>query len=413
MTADRLERIGAYLFADLDRKREALQARGVDVINLSIGDPDLPTPEHIIEALMRAARDPRAYRYPPYGGIVGFREAVAEWYRRRFGVRLDPATEVLALIGSKEGLAHLPWALLNPGEAALIPDPGYPVYRSATILAEGTPIPFPLGAESGFVPDLSRIPAASAQRARLLFLNYPNNPTAGVTDLSFFEEVVAFARAHDLVVAHDNSYSEIAYDGYRPPSFLQADGAKEMGVEFHSLSKTFCMTGWRIGFAVGNAAVIKALGTIKTNIDSGIFRAVQEAGIAGLLGPTEPLRERLEVYQRRRDRVSDGLRAIGWPAPRPQATFYVWMVAPEGRNGGDFAAEVLERTGVVITPGAGYGSQGDRYVRLSLTTPDARLDEALDRMARSFGSEAPPARFGGEVAPSRIGGEESSRKSWD
>ncbi len=403
MNAERLNRIGAYLFADLDRKREALAAKGVDVISLGIGDPDLPTPDHIIEALVRAARDPRSHRYPPYGGIAGFREAVAEWYRRRFDVRLDPQTEVLALIGSKEGLAHLPWALLNPGEAALVPDPGYPVYRSATILAEGDPIAFPLAAEHGFLPDLAAIPAASVRRARIMFLNYPNNPTAGVTDLAFFEEVVRFAQQHDLVVAHDNSYSEIAYDGYRPPSFLQAHGAKEVGVEFHSLSKTFCMTGWRIGFAVGNAAVIKALGTIKTNIDSGVFRAVQEAGIAGLLGPEEPLRERLEVYRRRRDRVIAGLTALGWPAPRPRATFYVWMAAPDGGSGADFAADVLERTGVVITPGAGYGTQGERYVRLSLTTPDARLDEALDRLARSFGGEASPSRFGGGVSSHRSG----------
>ena len=404
MNADRLTRIGAYLFADLDRKKEAMQAKGVDVISLSIGDPDLPTPEHIIEALVRAARDPRTHRYPPYEGTAGFREAVAEWYRRRFDVRLDPQTEVLALIGSKEGLAHLPWALLNPGEATLVPDPGYPVYRSATILAEGEPIAFPLDPGRRFVPDLAAIPEASARRARILFLNYPNNPTAGVTDLGFFEEAVAFARKHGLVVAHDNSYSQIGYDGYRPPSFLQADGAKEVGVEFHSLSKTFCMTGWRIGFVVGNAAVIKAVGTIKTNIDSGVFRAVQEAGIAGLLGPEGPLRERLEVYQRRRDRVSDGLAALGWAPPRPKATFYVWLAAPGGRSGADFAAEVLDRTGVLLTPGAGYGSQGHRYVRLSLTTPDARLDEALDRLAHSFG---------GDARPSRVGGVESSRKSGD
>lgn len=394
MQAERLNRIGAYLFADLDRKKEALAAKGVDVISLGVGDPDLPTPEHIIEALVRAARDPRTHRYPPYEGIAGFREAVTEWYRRRFDVRLDPQSEVLALIGSKEGLAHLPWALLNPGEATLVPDPGYPVYRSATILAEGEPIPVPLEAERGFRPDLGAIPRDAARRARILFLNYPNNPTAAVTELDFFQSVTKFAQENALFVAHDNSYSEIAYDGYRPSSFLQADGAKEVGVEFHSLSKTFSMTGWRIGFAVGNAAILKALGTIKTNIDSGIFRAVQEAGIAGLLGPQEPLRERLEVYRRRRDRAVEALSAIGWQVPRPKATFYIWMAAPGGRSGAEFATEVLECTGVVITPGGGYGQRGERYVRLSLTTPDDRLDEALDRLTRAFGGEEPSRRSG-------------------
>jgi len=387
MQAERLARIGAYLFADLDRKQEELRARGVDVINLGIGDPDLPTPEHIIEALARAARDPRSHRYPPYAGIRDFREAVAEWYRRRFDVRLDPEHEVLALIGSKEGLAHLPWAILNPGEATLVPDPGYPVYRSATVLAEGVPLAVPLPPERGFLPDLAAIPREAARRSRILFLNYPNNPTAATASLPFFQDVVSFAQENHVFVAHDNSYSEIAYDGYRPRSFLQADGAREVGVEFHSLSKTYCMTGWRIGFAVGNAAVIAALGRIKTNIDSGVFRAVQEAGIAALTGPEEPLRQRLEVFQRRRDRVVDTLTALGWNPPRPQATFYIWMQAPDGRTGTEFAAEVLERTGVVLTPGLGYGQQGGRYVRLSLTTPDARLDEALTRLTRTFGGE--------------------------
>jgi len=387
MEADRLARIGAYLFADLDRKQEALQARGIDVINLGIGDPDLPTPEHIIEALARAARDPRTHRYPSYGGERDFREAVAAWYQQRFTVRLDPQTEVLALIGSKEGLAHLPWALLNPGEGTLVPDPGYPVYRAATILADGEPVPVPLLAQRGFLPDLGAVPPETLQRARILFLNYPNNPTAATASLGFFQEAVEFARRWGLVIAHDNSYSEIAYDGYRPPSFLQADGARDVGVEFHSLSKTFCMTGWRIGVAVGRADVIAALGRLKTNLDSGIFRAVQAAGTAALTGPQEPLRERVEIYRRRRDRVVETLARLGWRPPRPQATFYIWLEAPGGRRGVDFAGDVLERTGVVITPGRGYGAQGERYVRLSLTTPDDRLDEALDRISRVFGGE--------------------------
>ncbi len=385
MQAARLAKIGAYLFADIDRKQAELQSKGVDVINLGIGDPDLPTPDHIIEALTQAARDPRTHRYPPYGGIRDFREAVAAWYRRRFDVALNPDTDVLALIGSKEGLAHLPWAVLNPGEVTLVPDPGYPVYRTATILAEGEPVAVALHADRGFLPDLGAIPQSVARRARILFLNYPNNPTAGVATLGFFQDVVRFARDNGMLVAHDNSYSEIAYDGYRPPSFLQADGAREAGIELHSLSKTFCMTGWRIGFAVGNPEAIAALGRIKTNIDSGIFRAVQQAGIAALTGPQEPLLERLAIFQRRRDRVFDALSAIGWRPTRPKATLYFWIEVPGRGTGVEFAGEVLERTGVVITPGIGYGEQGARYVRISLTTPDDRLDEALGRLTHAFG----------------------------
>lgn len=383
--ARRLEHIGAYLFADLDRKQEELAAKGVDVINLGVGDPDLPTPPHIIDALMEGATDVRSHRYPPYGGTLEYKTAVADWYRRRFGVTLDPAMEVLALIGSKEGLAHLPWAALNPGDVALVPDPGYPVYRSATIMAEGIPYPMPLRRERGFLPDLDAIPIEVTRRAYLLFLNYPNNPTAATATLAFFNEAVAWARRHHVLLVHDNSYSEIAYDGYRPPSILQADGAKEVAVEFHSLSKTYCMTGWRIGFAVGNAQAIGMLGKIKTNIDSGVFRAVQHAGIAALTGPQEPVADRLRVYQGRRDRVTKALRAIGWAVPEIKATFYVWIPVPDGASGAAFAAAVLERTGVVLTPGAGYGSGGEGYVRLSLTIPDQRLDEALDRIGRAYG----------------------------
>ena len=384
-TARRLEQIGAYLFADLDRKQDELAAHGVDVINLSVGDPDLPTPAHIIDALMEGATDARSHRYPPYGGTKEFKSAVAGWYARRFGVTLDPEREVLALIGSKEGLAHLPWATLNPGDVALVPDPGYPVYRSATIMAEGVPHEVPLRAERGFLPDLEAIPAAVLSRAKLLFLNYPNNPTAATATLAFFNDAVAFARRHGLLLAHDNSYSEIAYDGYRPPSILEADGAKDVAIEFHSLSKTYCMTGWRVGFAVGNAQAIGTLGKVKTNIDSGVFRAVQHAGIAALTGPQDAVGDRLRVYQGRRDRVTKALRAVGWQVPEIKATFYVWIPVPDGTSSATFAATVLDRTGIVITPGAGYGRQGEGYVRLSLTTPDQRLDEALDRFATEFG----------------------------
>ncbi len=383
--SERLRRIGAYLFADLDRKKEEQEAKGVDVISLAIGDPDLPTPPHIIAALAEGARDPRTHQYPPYPGTAEFRQAAAAWFETRFGVTLEPERQVLALIGSKEGLAHLPWATLNPGEVALIPDPGYPVYRSATIMAEGEPVAMPLLAERGFLPDFEAIPPDLARRARLLFLNYPNNPTGAVADLELFARAVAFARRFGILLVHDNSYSEIAYDGYRPPSVLQIDGAIDVAIELHSLSKSYNMTGWRIGFAAGNPEAIEALGIVKTNVDSGVFRAVQHAGVAALSGPQDVIAPTLAAYRSRRDRLVKVLRGVGWQPPTPKATLYVWMPTPDGQPSVAFAADVLERTGVVITPGVGYGSCGEGYVRLSLTTPDDRLDEALARIRRAYG----------------------------
>lgn len=385
MQSTRLRSIGAYLFADLDRKQEALAARGVDVISLSTGDPDIPTPEHIVRAVEEGARDPRTHRYPPYQGSAEFRLAVASWVERRFDVTLDPDREILTLIGSKEGLAHLPWAVLNPGEAALVPDPGYPVYRSSTIMAEGEVVPVPLHADHGFLPDLDAVPSGALRRARILFLNYPNNPTGATADLAFFERAVDFARQHSLLIAHDNAYSEITYDGYRAPSILQVPGAKDVAIELHSLSKSFNMTGWRIGFAVGNRDAVGALGTLKTNVDSGVFVAVQRAGVAALSGPGDVLAPTLATYRARRDRIVSALRAIGWNPPTPRATLYIWMPTPGRRPSVDFAAEVLERTGVVVTPGVGYGPNGEGYVRLSITTPDDRIDEALVRLRRAYG----------------------------
>ncbi len=378
--AQRIRRIPPYFFAALDRQKEELRRRGVDVVSLAVGDPDLPTPEHIVRAMQEALTDPTTHQYPPYAGTRRFREAVARWYERRFGVDLDPDREVLALIGSKEGLAHLPWAVVNPGEVVLVPDPGYPVYGTAALLADGIPHPLPLRAERGWLPDLSEVPAEVARRARLMFLNYPNNPTAATADPAFFQEVVQFARDYDILVAHDNSYSEIAYDGYRPPSFLQARGAKEVGVEFHSLSKTFCMTGWRIGFVCGNAEVIGALAKLKTNLDSGVFVAIQRAAEVALEGPTEPVMERVRVFQARRDAAVSVLKEAGWRVEKPKATFYLWAKVPEGFDSLSFAAHVLERTGVILAPGIGYGEQGACYVRLSLTVPDDRLHEALRRL---------------------------------
>lgn len=390
--ARRLQEIGAYLFADLDRKQAELAAKGVDVISLSVGDPDLPTPAHVIDALMEGATDPRSHRYPAYAGEKEFRSAAAAWCAQRFGITLNPDTEVLALIGSKEGLAHLPLAILNPGDVALVPDPAYPVYRSSTILAEGVPFPLPLTAGRGFLPDLTAIPDAVARKAKLLFLNYPNNPTAATAPLEFFEEAVAFARRREILLVHDNAYSEITYDGYRAPSILEIEGAREVAIEFHSLSKTYSMTGWRVGFAAGHAGAVGALAKIKTNIDSGVFGAVQRAGIAALTGPQHVVAERVQVYRNRRDRVTRALKALGWAASDIKATIYVWLPVPDGSTSAQFAATVLERTGIVITPGAGYGAHGEGFVRLSLTIPDARLDEALDRLTTAFGSAVPAGK---------------------
>ena len=390
--ARRMRSIPPYLFADLDRKRAALRAKGVDVINIAIGDPDLPTPPHIIATLTDAARNPATHVYPPYEGTAEFRQAVAGWYARRFGVSLDPDREVLALIGSKEGLAHIPWVFVDPGEVALVSDPGYPVYATATLMADGEPYPVPLRREDGWRPDLGVIPDTVARRAKVFFLNYPNNPTAATVDLSVFDDVAEFARRHDILVVHDNTYSEIAYDGYRPPSFLQARGAKEVGIELHSLSKTYCMTGWRLGFAVGNADAVQALATLKTNIDSGQFTAIQAAGVAALTGPQEPVRERVAIWQARRNMVVGGLRAAGLDVPMPRATFYLWIPVPSGYTSVSFAAQLLENAGVVVAPGVGYGQRGADYIRISLTAPDDRFAEAIRRIRERLGVAAPPAR---------------------
>lgn len=390
--ARRMRTIPPYLFAELDRKQAALRAKGVDVISLGIGDPDLPTPPHVIEALAEAARNPATHTYPPYEGTKALRQAVAAWYGRRFGVSLDPEREVLILIGSKEGLAHVPWVFLNPGDVALVSDPGYPVYAVAARMADAEPFPVPLDEARGWLPDLSAIPEDTARWAKVLFLNYPNNPTAATADLDFFRDVVAFARRHSVLVVHDNTYSEIAYDGYRPPSFLEAPGAKEVGLEFHSLSKTYCMTGWRLGFVVGNGDAVQALATLKTNIDSGQFTAIQAAGVAALNGPQDVVRERVAVWESRRNMAVAGLRAAGLDAPMPRATFYLWVPVPSGFDSVTFAAHLLERAGVVVAPGLGYGARGSQHVRLSLTAPDERVREAIERIRDRLGVAARPAR---------------------
>jgi LL-diaminopimelate aminotransferase len=335
----------------------------------------------VIEALQKAVEDPSTHRYPSYFGLPAFRQAVGEFYDRRFGVSLDPDTQIQPLIGSKEGLAHIPIALVDPGDETLVPDPGYPVYDIATRLAGGSSIFMPLTAATGFRPDFDALAPAVTERTKMLWLNYPTNPTAAVADVAFFERAVAFARAHDLLLAHDAAYSEITFDGHVAPSVLEAPGAMDVAVEFGSLSKTYNMTGWRIGYAVGNADAIRALATVKTNVDSGIFDAVQEAGIAALNGPQDHVAQMREVYRARRDVVVGAFRAIGVDLTPPLGSIYVWVPTPAGRTSAGFATELLERAAVVVAPGTGYGPHGEGYIRISLTAPDERLREAMDRIA--------------------------------
>lgn len=380
--ADRLKRLPPYLFAEIDRQKKAARARGADLIDLGIGDPDIPSPPHVIEALARAARDPKNHRYPDYEGLLAFREAAAGWYQRQFGVTLDPAAEVLTLIGSKEGTAHIPLAFCNPGDVVLVPDPGYPVYQAGTLFAGAEPYFLPLRGDHDFLPDLDAVPAEVARRARMIFLNYPNNPTAACATLEFFERLVRFAERWGLIVCHDAMYSEIRFDGERPPSFLQVPGAREVGVEFHSLSKTYSMTGWRIGFCVGNREVLAGLGKVKTNVDSGVFQAVQEAAIAALTGPQEYVAEVQRTYQERRDVVVQGLRRLGLPVLVPRATFFVWAPVPGGGSSTEWAERLLREAEVVVTPGVGFGPHGEGYYRIALTVEKARLAEAMERLAR-------------------------------
>lgn len=378
--AKRIEQIPPYLFAEIDKKKEEMRRKGMNLIDLGIGDPDLATPRLIIERLKKAAENPKNHRYPSYEGMIEFRTAVAQWYERRFNVKLDPGTEVLSLIGSKEGIAHIPLAFVNPGDYVLVPSPGYPVYRVSTLFAGGLPYFLPLRRENGFLPNLSEIPKEVAEKARLLFLNYPNNPTSAIAGSPFFEEVVAFCRRYRIIVCHDAAYSEIAFDGYRPLSFLKVEGAKEVGVEFHSLSKTFNMTGWRIGFAVGCSEIISGLGRVKTNIDSGLFQAIQEAGIEALNHFDTPLPEIIQIYERRRDVMVKGLREIGLEVEQPKATFYLWIQVPRGYTSAQFATLLIEQGGIVATPGNGFGEAGEGYIRMAMTVDETRLKEAIERL---------------------------------
>jgi LL-diaminopimelate aminotransferase len=378
----RLKSIPPYVFAEIDKKRQAAVARGVDVINLGIGDPDEPTPAHIVEAMHKALDNPANHHYPPFGGMKEYKEGAAGWVKRRFGVTVDPSTEVTSLIGSKEGLHNTIMAFIDAGDVNLIPDIAYPVYQTSTLLAGGTPYFMPLKAEDGFLPDLDAIPQAVAAKAKLMLLNYPNNPTAGVADLAFFEKAVAFCRKHDILLCHDLSYSEMTFDGYKAPSVLEVPGAKDVAMELHTMSKTYNMTGWRIGFAIGNPFAVKALAQTKSNVDTDIFKAIQLASVAAFNGPTDHIERCNKLYVERRDLAVQALSKLGWNVKPNKATFYMWLRTPEGMSAGDFGNHMLDTAGIVVPPGTAYGPGGEGFFRMSLCTNKERLQEAFDRMGK-------------------------------
>jgi len=380
--ADRVKSLPPYLFAAIDRMKQDALSKGVDVIDLSIGDPDIPTPQHIVDAMKKAVDKPAHHRYPSYEGMISYREAVANWYRQRFNVSLDPKTEVLSLIGSKEGIGHIPLAFVNPGDVVLVPTPGYPVYPVGTLFAGGESCIMPLTEENGFLPDFKAIPEDKLKRAKLMFLNYPNNPTAAVASEGFFKEAIELAAKYNIIICHDAAYSEMYYDNEKPMSFLDVEGAKDVGIEFHSLSKTYNMTGWRIGFAVGNRDVIFGLGKIKTNLDSGVFQAIQEASIIALQTEDAVLSRIRNIYQDRRDALYEGLKGLGIQINKPKATFYLWAKVPKGFDSTTFVAHLLEKTGVLGTPGVGFGAPGEGYIRFALTQPVERIREAVERVKK-------------------------------
>ena len=379
--AGRIGQVPTYLFVEISRKIAEKKAQGIEVISFGIGDPDIPTPDYVVDTLRESALEPTNHRYPESEGLPEFREAVAEWYQRRFGVRLDPADQVVSLIGAKEGIGHAALCFVEPGDLALVPDPGYPVYTAGTVFAGGECYTMPLLEENGWRPDLAAIPDDVAGRATVMWLNYPNNPTGATADLGYFDSVVDFARRHDIAVMHDACYTEVAYEDYRPVSFLQADGAMDVGMEFHSLSKTYNMTGWRLGMAVGNPEMVKLLTTVKSNLDSGVPQAIQQMGIEAMSRPLDSLDERNAVYERRRDAVVAALREIGLTVETPRASLYVWAGVPEGYSSAQCAEQFLDDLDIIVSSGGGYGKHGEGYIRLSLTLSDGDLRKALDRMA--------------------------------
>jgi len=378
--SERLNKIPPYLFAEIDRKVDEARAKGVDIINLGIGDPDTPTLPHIVAEMHKAIDDPSTHNYPPYQGTADFRKACSVWMKNRFNVDIDPNSEALALIGSKEAIAHVFFAFVDPGDYTLIPDPAYPVYKTSTILAGGTPYIMPINPDNNYLPDLDKIPEEIARKAKLMFLNYPNNPTGAVANLEYFKKVVDFANKYDILICSDQAYCEMTYDGYTAPSFLQIEGAKDRCIEFFSHSKTYNMTGWRVGFAVGGKEAIKALGTIKNNIDSGVFKAIQKAAIKALETPQSQIDNLNKMYQKRRDILYSGLKELGWNIPLPKATFYFWLPVPKGHTSVSFAGLLLEKAGIVVPPGNGYGSNGEGFFRIAITVSEERLKEAIQRM---------------------------------
>jgi len=376
-----MEKLPPYLFVEISRKIAEKRARGEEVVSFGIGDPDFPTPPHIINRLCQAAQEPTNHRYPETEGLPELRRAIAGWYQRRFGVSLDADKEVLPLVGAKEGIVHIAFCFIDPDDLALVPDPAYPPYSRGTMLAGGKPYYVPLKEENDFLPDLEAVPADILKQAKILWLNYPNNPTGAVADLDFFQRVVDLARRYEIAVCHDAAYTEVAFDGYQPPSFMQAEGAKEVGVEFHSLSKGYNMTGWRIGMVVGNATMVDALSRVKSNLDSGIPQAIQYAAVEALTGPQDSIKEQNARYQRRRDLVIDRLLSMGLSVTPPKGGLYIWARVPQGYTSVEFTDDLLEQVGVVVTPGVGYGGNGEGYVRLSLTIPDASLVKGLSRLA--------------------------------
>ncbi len=382
MYADRINSLPPYLFATIDAAKTKIVAKGVDVIDLGVGDPDQPTPVHVVESMCDAVRDPKTHSYPSYTGMFEFREAAANWCKTSKGIDIDPASETLTMIGSKEGVAHIPLAFINPGDVALIPDPAYPVYKIGTQFAGGVPHIMPLLEENNFLPDLDAIPGDVAAKAKLMFLNYPNNPTSATAGLKFFEEVVDFARENDVVVVHDNAYCEMVFDGYKAPSFLNVDGAMDVGIELYSLSKTYNMTGWRLAFAVGNRDIISGAGKVKSNIDSGAFDAIQIAGITALSSSQQCVADINTIYAGRRDALLKGLNAIGLDVKPPKATFYIWAPVPAGYDSMGFSKFLLEDVGIVATPGVGFGDYGEGYIRFALTQSVGRINEAVERMEK-------------------------------
>lgn len=380
MYADRINSLPPYLFAAIDEAKSNVLAKGVDVIDLGVGDPDQPTPPHIVEAMCEAVKDPTTHQYPSYTGMLDFRKAAAKWCKDTKDIEIDPVNETLTLIGSKEGIAHIPLAFINPGDIVLCPDPAYPVYKIGTEFAGGETFIMPLLEENNFLPDLDAIPMDMLARSKMMFLNYPNNPTSATADKSFFEEVLEFAKENNIIVIHDNAYSEMVYDNYKAPSFLEIDGAMDVGVELYSLSKTYNMTGWRLAFAVGNEQIIKGLGKVKSNIDSGAFDAIQRAGITALTSSQQCVQNMNKIYTQRRDAILKGLDSMGLDVQAPKATFYVWANVPKGYDSMQFSQLLLENAGIVATPGVGFGNYGEGYIRFALTQSVDRINEAVGRM---------------------------------